>query len=106
MNKNLIETLGKVIVVDACADKNIDHEEINSLKDLLDQFQHTILMPDIHLGDELWGLVSGCYIDKSKDAGIGIPSWIMARFELRGLELEPSDVENRIQMRKWRPIRT
>ena len=82
MDKNLIETLGKVIIAAAWVDKKIDREEINSLKDLLFQFQRTIMMSDIHLGQEILAFVGGISIDKNYDAGIGLPAKVMARFEM------------------------
>jgi uncharacterized tellurite resistance protein B-like protein len=82
MDKNLIEILGKVIIAAAWVDKKIDPEEINSLKDLLFQFQRTIMMSDIHLGQEILAFVGGISIDKNYDAGIGFPAKVMARFEM------------------------
>lgn len=82
MDKYLLETLGKVMVAAAWADKEMAPEEINSLKDLLFRFQRTVLMPDFRLGDELWALLSGFHIEKHNDAGIGIPAREMAKFEM------------------------
>ena len=82
MDKHLIETLGKVVIAAAWADKVMAHDEVNSLKDLLFQFQRTILMPDFRLGDELWALLSGSDLAKINDVGIGIPARKMAKFEI------------------------
>jgi uncharacterized tellurite resistance protein B-like protein len=82
MDRNLIETLGKVIVAAAWADKKMDPDEINCLKDLLFQFQRTILTPDFNLADELWAFLGGFRIDKNNDSGIGIPAREMAKFEM------------------------
>ena len=82
MDKHLIETLGKVVIAAAWADKDIAPDEINSLKDLLFQFQRTLLMPDFRLGDELWAFLNGFHLDKINDAGIGIPAREMAKFEM------------------------
>ena len=82
MDKYLLETLGKVVIAAAWADKKMAPQEIDSLKDLLFQFQRTLLMPDFRFGDELWALLSGFHLDKNNDAGIGIPAREMAKFEM------------------------
>jgi uncharacterized tellurite resistance protein B-like protein len=82
MDRNLIEILGKVIIAAAWADKVMSREEINSLKDLLFQYQHTITMSDVEPGDGLWMLMSGFYTEKNADTGIGIPAREMAKFEM------------------------
>jgi len=82
MDKYLLETLGKVMIAAAWADKEMAPQEINSLKDLLFRFQRTVLMPDFRLGDELWAFLSGFRLEKNNDAGIGIPAREMAKFEM------------------------
>jgi uncharacterized tellurite resistance protein B-like protein len=82
MDKHLIETLGKVIIAAAWADKKMAPEEINSLKDLLFQFQHTLTLPEISFGNQVWALMNGVSIGSNHNAGIGIPARIMAKFEM------------------------
>lgn len=82
MDKHLIETLGKVIVAAAWADKKVAPEEINALKDLLFQFQHTLTLPEVSFGDQLWALINSISIGSNADAGIGIPARTMAKFEI------------------------
>jgi len=48
MDKKLIETLAKVIIAAGWADKNLAPEEVDSLKDLLFEFHHTMIDLDMH----------------------------------------------------------
>src|SRR5687767_7058457 len=47
MNQKLIETLAKVIIAAGWADKTLDSEERNNLTDLLFEFQHTLIEPEM-----------------------------------------------------------
>jgi len=82
MERHLIETLGKVIIAVAWADKKMAPEEINALKDLLFQFQHTLTLPEVSFGDQVWALINNFSIGSNADAGIGIPARTMAQFEI------------------------
>ncbi len=82
MDKDLVEALGKVVIAAAWADKEMAPEEINSLKDLLFQFQHTLTLSDVNVGDQFWAFLSGVDIRPNVDAGIGIPAREMAKFEM------------------------
>jgi len=65
MDKNLIEALGKVIIAVAWADKDMAHEEINCLKDLLFEFQGTFSESGLTSMD---GTMFDMYIDSPVDA--------------------------------------
>src|SRR5262245_53892297 len=66
MDRKLIETLGKVILVTAWADKKVSPDEMDSLKDLLFQFQQTINF-NYNAADELWAETSGFYLASTSD---------------------------------------
>ena len=80
MDKNLIETLAKVIIAAGWADKKMTSEEAESLKDLLLQFQHEITF-SFNLGDELWAADSGFYLDSTNDNS-GLTSRQQALFDM------------------------
>jgi hypothetical protein len=82
MDKNLVQTLGKVMIAVAWGDKEMAPEEVNSLKDLLFQFQHTLTLSDVSAGDQLWAFLNGIEISSNVDAGMGIPAREMAKFEM------------------------
>jgi len=80
MDKKLVETLGKVIIAVAWADKKMAPEEIDSLKDLLYQFQQTLTF-SFNLRDELWAASSGFYLDSTSD-NYGLMSRQQALFDI------------------------
>jgi uncharacterized tellurite resistance protein B-like protein len=82
MDKDLVEALGKVVIAAAWADKKMAPEEINSLKDLIFQFQHALTLSDVNVSDQFWAFLSGVEISSNVDVGIGIPAWEMAKFEM------------------------
>jgi uncharacterized tellurite resistance protein B-like protein len=83
MDKQLVETLGKVVIAAAWADKKLTSAEINSLKDLLFQFQRDLTLPDVSFGHQLWTMISGMDETTSRDgSGINIPAREMAKFEM------------------------
>lgn len=63
MDRKLIETLGKVIIATGWADQNLSQEEINSLKDLIFQFQESAFYDSL-------------------DEDSGLPSNLLAMFEM------------------------
>jgi len=80
MDKKLVETLGKVIIAAAWADKKMSQEEIDSLKDLLFEFQQTLSL-NLNPSDELWAASSGFYLDSTSD-NYGLTSRQQAIFDI------------------------
>lgn len=70
MDKNLIDTLAKVIIAAGWADKKLELEEINSLKDLLFEFRHA--MADVGISED--------FVRSTGDSGITSGEW--AKFQM------------------------
>ena len=80
MDKTLIETLGKMIIAVAWADGKITHEETESLKDLLLEFQHTLTL-DFNLGEEIWSDMTVLSLE-SRGHNSGLSSRKQAMFDM------------------------